>query len=115
MKNQINSQFKMLLCPLTLLTSVAFASIGDGSDIPACKGVTDVCMAANVTSTDSKTGKTLTGYQAGEHKRDGKGLWVDCVGPLSKGKTVAGVSGVTQAAAKACAQAERATHPKKNK
>jgi hypothetical protein len=92
--------------------SFAFAK-QDGSDIPACKGVTDVCMAANVSATDSKTGKAVQGYQPGEHKRDGEGLWVDCVHKLAKGETVAGVTGVSAAAAKACAVAERAAHPRK--
>ena len=94
------------------LSAVAFAGKHDGSDVPACKGVTDVCMAANVSATDSKTGKAMHGYQPGEHARDGEGLWVDCVAALAHGKTVAGVTGVTQAAAQACLQAERAAHPK---
>lgn len=95
---------------LLVVSGSAFAA-HDGSDLPACKGVTDVCMAANVSATDSKSGKAMHGYQPGEHARDGEGLWVDCVGALAHGKTVAGVTGVTQAAAKACAQAERAAHP----
>lgn len=94
--------------------SMALAKM-DGSDIPACKGVTDVCMSANVSATDSKTGQTMHGYQPGEHKRDGEGLWADCVAPLAKGKTVAGVTGVTKDAARACLDAQRAAHPNPNK
>jgi hypothetical protein len=94
--------------------AVAFAN-HDGSDIPACAGVTDVCMKANVSAKDSKTGKEMHGYQPGEHKRDGEGLWVDCVAKLAQGKTVEGVTGVTQAAAKACLQAEKSAHGKKTK
>ncbi|MGZ3690623.1 MAG: hypothetical protein ACXVAX_03920 [Pseudobdellovibrio sp.] len=98
---------------LFALGSSAFAAANDGSDLPACKGVTDVCLAANVTATDSKTGKVEHGYVAGEHARDGKGLWADCVAPLAKGKTVEGVTGVSADAAKACLQAEKAAHPKR--
>jgi hypothetical protein len=102
----------LFLSQIFIFGSLALAK-NDGSDIPACKGVTDVCMAANVTATDSKNGKTMNGYQPGEHKRDGEGLWADCVAKLAHGKTVAGVSGVTQASAKACLDAEKATHPRK--
>lgn len=104
---------------LSLSVSVILLALGsgvlaaDGSDLPACKGVTDVCMAANVTAVDNKTGKTEHGYVAGEHARDGKGLWADCVAPLSKGKQVEGVTGVSADAAKACLAAEHAAHPKK--
>jgi hypothetical protein len=105
---------KLILSSIIVLSSVAsFAAVNDGSDIPACKGVTDVCMAANVSATDSKTGKQVTGYQPGEHRKDGKGLWVDCVGKLAKGETVEGVSGVSKEAAKACRVAEHAAHSKK--
>jgi hypothetical protein len=30
------------------LSAPAFAAKHDGSDIEACKGVTDICMAANI-------------------------------------------------------------------
>ena len=96
--------------PLLMIGSIAFAKM-DGSDVPACAGVTNVCMSASVSATDSKTGKQMNGYQPGEHKRDGEGLWADCVAPLAKGKTVAGVTGVTQAAAQACLTAFKAAHP----
>ena len=100
------------LSQILIFTPLAFAK-NDGSDLPACKGVTDVCMAANVTGTDNKTGQTLHGYQPGAHKKDGEGLWVDCVAKLAHGQTVAGVTGVSQASAQACLQAEKAAHPKK--
>jgi hypothetical protein len=104
---------------LILGSAFAFTSIAmakhDGSDIPACKGVTDVCMAADVTATDKTNGKTVKGYQPGEHKKDGEGLWVDCVAKLAHGKTVPGVSGVSQTAAQACLDAEKASHPGKKK
>lgn len=88
----------------------AFAK-DDGSDVPACRGVTDVCMAAQVSGVNNKNGKTIQGYQPGEHSRDGKGLWVDCVEKLAKGQPVEGVSGVSADSAKACLQAKRVLHP----
>lgn len=88
-------------------------AVNDGSDVPECKGVTDVCMAANISAVDKRTGKTVQGYQAGEHAADGKGLWFDCVRPLAKGDAVPGVTGVTKQAARACAKAERAAHGNK--
>jgi len=100
-----------LLCALISTTS-AFEK-NDGSDVPACKGVTDVCMAANVSAIDSKTNTAMHGYQPGEHKRDGEGLWADCVAKLAHGQTVAGVTGVSKDAAQACLTAEKAAHPKK--
>lgn len=103
---------KTILVSLLILGSAAFAK-QDGSDIPACKGVTDACMAASVSGTDSKNGKSMHGYQPAEHKRDGEGLWVDCVAKLAHGKDVPGVSGVTSAQAQACLDAERAAHYKK--
>jgi hypothetical protein len=95
-------------------SSAAFAK-NDGSDIPACAGVTNVCMSANVSATDSKTGQVEHGYQPGEHSRDGQGLWVDCVGKLAHNKPVPGVTGVTAAQAQACLAAEKAAHPPKAK
>jgi hypothetical protein len=97
---------------LILFSTFVFGGLAhakmDGSDIPECKGVTDVCMNANVSAKDSKTGKEMHGYQPGEHKRDGEGLWMDCVVPLAKGKSVNGVTGVSQSAAEACLKASRA-------
>jgi hypothetical protein len=46
-----------LVCFSFVFGSMALAK-NDGSDIPACKGVTDVCMAANVSATDSKIRKS---------------------------------------------------------
>jgi hypothetical protein len=94
------------------ISALAFAK-NDGSDLPACKGVTDVCMAANVSGTDSKTNVAQHGYQPGEHNRDGQGLWADCVAKIAHGKTVASVTGITQASAQACLAAQKAAHPKK--
>ena len=43
-----------------------------------CKAVEQACEAA--------------GFQRGMHKKDGKGLFLDCMRPLKEGKTVAGVN-----------------------
>lgn len=91
-----------ILMILAFSKAMATDSVRDGSDIPSCRGVTDVCMKANVTSTDKKTGKTITGYTFGAHNASGTGLWADCVQPLSKGKPVKGVSGVTKEQAAQC-------------
>lgn len=101
---------KSVYCSLAIATLLLSPSLfakskPDGSDLPACTGVTNVCMAANVT--DSKNGKT--GYLPGEWKEK-TGLWANCVAPLAKGKAVAGVSGVSQAAAQACLQAYQAAN-----
>jgi hypothetical protein len=104
----------LFLAPVLVFSGMAFAQM-DGSNLPACKGVTDVCMAANVSGTDSKNGKAMHGYQPGEHKRDGEGLWADCVAKLAHGKEVPGVTGVTQQQARACLDASKAarhTHKK---
>jgi hypothetical protein len=100
---------------LVLILGVSFAMAStalakdDGSDIEACKGVTDVCIKAAVT--DAKTGKS--GYQPGEW-REKDGLWANCVEPLSKGKSVVGLSQpVSQVSAQACLVAYKAAHPKK--
>lgn len=110
----MNKLNQVILALLVTATLPAFA-VGkeDGSDIPACKGVTDVCMAAQVTATDSKTGKVMNGYISGEHKRDGHGLWADCVEKLAKSQPVQGVTGVSADSAKACLVAQRAAHPRK--
>ena len=111
----MNNKIALLISGIALIGTTAMANKHDGSDIPACQGVTDKCMSAQVTAVDKRTGKTVTGYIAGEHKFDGHGLWADCVSPLAKGKTVEGVTGVTADAAKACLEGEKATHPKKKK
>jgi hypothetical protein len=113
----MNKFNQSLLAALILTSSVSAFAIGkeDGSDVPACKGVTDICMAAPVTATDSKTGKVMNGYISGEHKRDGHGLWADCVEKLAKSQPVQGVTGVSAESAKACLVAQRAAHPERRK
>ncbi len=64
-------------------------------DLPQCASITKACEAA--------------GYAPGDHKKNGKGLWVDCVGAIAHGKSVAGVS-ATQDEAKTCAEAAKAEH-----
>ena len=102
-------KFLILMAPVLAMSSMAWA-LTNGSDIAECKGVTDVCMAANVK--DAKTGKS--GYEPGEWK-DGDGLWKNCVGPLAKGQPVAGLASTPPAAAaKTCLQAYHAKYPEKH-
>ncbi len=70
------------------------------ADLPACTSIVKSCEAA--------------GFEPGEHKANGKGLWVDCVGAIANGKTVAGVT-ATQAEAKACHDAAKAHHKEHGK
>jgi GH24 family phage-related lysozyme (muramidase) len=82
------------LSALALVLSFGFLAHAEKAvDAPACASLVKSCEAA--------------GFEPGEHKKNGKGIWVDCVGALAKGKTVAGVT-ASQADAKACAQAAKA-------
>jgi hypothetical protein len=86
---------RSLLVLSLFVCSSAFAHGGhDGSDIAACKGVTDVCMTK--------------GFEPGDHKKNGKGLWMECVHKLAKGETVEGVTGVSKESAQSCADAAKA-------
>ena len=106
---------KTVLAVAFAVSALGFASttlaVTDGSDIPQCKGVTDVCQNAQVTAVNKKSNKTITGYQNGEHTLDGHGLWADCVAMLAQHKPVAGVTGVSAQAAQGCMTAQRAAHP----
>ena len=64
-------------------------------ELPQCASIAKACEAA--------------GFHPGDHKKNGKGLWVDCVGAIAHGKTVAGVT-ATQDEAKACSEAAKAEH-----
>jgi hypothetical protein len=84
----------MKLSVLALLLAVgSFAYAEKPADLPQCASIAKSCEAA--------------GYQPGEHKKNGKGLWADCVHAIAKGKTVTGVT-ATQADAKACQEAAHA-------
>ena len=111
---QIQRLNSMALAALLLgLTNAWAATAHDGSDIPECASVTPACMNANVTATSAKTGKAFHGYQPGQHKNTGEGLWIDCVVPLSQGKTVPGVENVSADNAKACLKAQALKHHSK--
>ena len=85
---------KMSLLALGLgLVIGSIAQAEKAKDLPQCAAITKACEAA--------------GYEPGDHKKNGKGLWVDCVGAIAHGKTVAGVT-ATQAEAKACADVAKA-------
>lgn len=43
-----------------------------------CKAIKEACEKA--------------GFKAGDHKKTGKGLWIDCVDKVAKGETVEGVT-----------------------
>jgi hypothetical protein len=58
-------------------------------DSPDCAEISKQCEAA--------------GYTPGDHKKDGKGLWVDCIGAVAKGKSVAGVTAGKEQAEKCMA------------
>lgn len=91
---------------LSLVAVSARAQIrNDGADIPECKGVTDVCMRAKVSAPESQSGKPFWGYQPGDNRLPGEGLWKDCVLPLANGAHVAGVTGVPKTKAQACFKA----------
>ena len=42
-------------------------------------------------------------------------MWIDCVGALTKGETVEGVSGVTKEQAEACREAHKEDKKNRNK
>lgn len=82
-----------------VLASSSLAFADKATENPACANIAKQCESA--------------GFEPGEHKKDGKGLWVDCVEAIAKGKTVAGVS-ATADEAKACHVAHKAgSHKKK--
>jgi hypothetical protein len=89
---------------MTLILLSLFASFSTfaekAMDLPECASAKTAC--AN--------------FKAGDHKKNGHGFWVDCVGKIAKGKTVEGVSGLTQADALNCVKAAktfRDAHKKK--
>jgi hypothetical protein len=60
---------------------------------PECSKVVGACKTA--------------GYEPGDHKKGGKGLFADCLGKVAKGDVVEGVA-ATKEEAKACMQAIKA-------
>jgi hypothetical protein len=80
----------------TLIATAAFAD--KATEIPECSPIAKSCEAA--------------GFEPGHHKKNGKGLWIDCIHAIAKGKTVAGVTG-TEAEAKTCLEAAKAMKKKK--
>ena len=83
------------------VTSLAFAipALAEKHESPAvCAGIIKTCEGA--------------GFHRGDHKKDSKGLWVDCVQAIAKGKKVEGVT-ATQADAKACMEAAKASRKEK--
>lgn len=83
---------KFTILVLGLVALGSFASAEKAKELPQCASITKACEAA--------------GFEPGAHKKNGKGLWVDCVGAIAHGKTVAGVT-ATQDEAKACSEAAK--------
>lgn len=74
--------------------------VAEAERIPGCSDVVKQCVTQ--------------GFEPGDHLKTGKGLWVDCVGAVSKGKAVSGVT-FTKDQAVTCRDAFRKLHPKKVK
>lgn len=81
-----------LILSVVLLGMSSLAQAEKALELPACADIAKQCEAA--------------GYMPGDHKKTGKGLWVDCVGAVAKGKSVTGVT-ATADQAKACRDAAR--------
>lgn len=93
-----NFKFVLLASVFSLSASV-FAAENAATD-PACTAIVAACEGA--------------GYQPNEHKKNNKGLWIDCIGAIAKGKTVAGVSN-TKEEARACMKVHRQARKQKHK
>lgn len=77
------------------MSLVAVNSFAAEKTLPAqCTAIAEQCKTA--------------GFMPGDHKKTGKGLWVDCVQAVAKGKPVTGVT-ATQADAEACVAAHKET------
>ena len=92
-----NTQILIVAMVMTVLPGFAQAN-EKAKDLPACQSIVKSCEAA--------------GFEPGEHKKDGKGLWIDCIHAIAKGKTVPGVT-AAQADAKACQDAAKALRESK--
>ena len=81
-----------------MLVGASIAKADKATENPACANIAKACESA--------------GFMPGDHKKNGKGLWVDCVGAIAKGKAVAGVT-ATAEEAKACKASHKETKQKK--
>lgn len=84
----------MILAVMTgalVLSTKSFAE--KAAELPECAGPVAACEKA--------------GFEPGEHKKNGKGLWVDCIGARAHDKAVAGVT-ISKEEAKTCADAKKA-------
>ncbi len=83
-----------------LVFGVLFARAEDQKMPSAeCEKVIKACEAAH--------------FQPGYHKKNGMGLWIDCVGKLSKGESVNGVSGISKEEAEKCKKSKKAERAEK--
>ncbi len=83
------------LVALALILLASSASAHEHAVPSECTAIAAACEAAH--------------YMPGEHKKNGKGMWADCIHAIAKGKTVEGVSGFSADDAKKCAKAKHAS------
>jgi hypothetical protein len=78
---------------LSLLATGLSAYAVKPADLPECAKPVAACKQAH--------------FKRGDHKVNGKGLWIDCIAARAEGKTVAGVD-ISQGDAQACHAAAKA-------
>lgn len=93
MKNQL---IVLGLALASISPSLGFAAPGEAGP---CKEIRSACEAA--------------GFVKGNHKKDGKGLWVDCMKKVKAGEAVPGVN-VTPEQVTACKDKAAKRHAKKS-
>lgn len=85
----------LIAASLSLTSGVAFAHGNEEHHEGPCKKIAEACETA--------------GFKKGEHEKNHKGLWLDCIRPLMDGKKVAGVN-VTDGEIKACHEMKEKMH-----
>lgn len=81
-----------ILGALVVLSLSLSAHAQRPKDSPECAEIAKQCESA--------------GFSPGGHKKDGKGLWVECIGAVAHGQTVAGVTATKEQAEKCLAVAK---------
>lgn len=87
----MKNAFVLALIAVSMMSQTQEAA-AKASALPECVEPVAACEAA--------------GYKPGDHKKTGKGLWVDCIAARAHDKAVEGVT-ITKEAAKACADAHK--------
>jgi len=93
--NGVSMKTLSLALLLSLATGSTIASAEEPKPAHPCEAVKSACEAA--------------GFVKGGHKKDKKGLFVDCMQPLMAGQSVAGVSAAADVVA-ACKQKKEDHH-----